>query len=131
LVEGVIAKGGGMNNISPELISNLDKYDSLNNNQFDNIIILLSGLGGALIGAVIGSILQYLFLKWNSSRKEHFSDIKKEIIELLNSISKTADLEFLTIDLPELFVYSESYVVELQSHSRMKFEIKKDLVFNL
>ncbi|MGD9533484.1 MAG: hypothetical protein AB7V56_06930 [Candidatus Nitrosocosmicus sp.] len=124
LVEGVIAKGGLSDNTPSELMSFLDKFNFLNNIQLDNIAIFWSGLGGAIVGAISSSVLQHIFLKWNTTRKEHFVDIKKEVIEpLLNSISKTPKLEFLINDLPELSIYAEAVMIELQVFSRMNIEI--------
>jgi hypothetical protein len=123
-VEGGIAKVVSLDS-SSRTISAEERYEILKDDKLDNTNIFLSGLGGALIGAVISSVLQHFFLKRNTSRKEHFKDIKKEVVEpLLDSISKTSELKFLIKEHPELYISSEHTIFGLQIYSRMNIEIE-------
>lgn len=83
--------------------------ESISSVQLDSANIFLSGLGGAIFGAVFASIFQYYLSKRENSNKEHFSELKKEIVDpIIKSISKTSELNFFTIDLSDLFLYYQN-----------------------
>lgn len=88
----------------------------------DGLNIFLSGLGGAIFGSVFTSILQNYFFRRENSNKEHFSDLKKEIVDpIITSISKTSELVFFTMDLSDLFKY-------YQIQKGVKTEVKNILI---
>lgn len=105
------------------IVNNNSTINESNANvRLDSVNIFWSGLGGAIFGAVFTSILQNYLLKRGNKNKEHFSDLKKEIVDpIIQSISKTSDLVFFTEDLSDLFTF---YQIQMG----VKMEIKNILI---
>lgn len=119
--QAAIAKSGF--DMMKEEVFNVSNQDnrSVSDVGLDGSNIFLSGLGGAIFGAVFTSILQNYLLKRGNSNKEHFSDLKEEIVNpIIKSISKTSESDFFCTDLSELFKY-------YQMESNIVIEIKNIL----
>jgi hypothetical protein len=110
LDKSLVTKSYVANDITPLEKEAFAKDENIQNNNDSNILWsgLGASLGGALAGAVAGGYFQSRYSKQDHKEKEHFSDIKKEVIDpLIGSLLNDDSSSFLHIHLPGLFLYYE------------------------